>query len=348
MYPRNAASPERIAVGAVVLIADGTVQTSAVSITVVPQGGTTAAGGGTTSYEQGVVFYLPTQAETNYSSFIVTAYKASCIPVSVTVVTSASATAGKVVLSGETHTSAVIPTVTTLTGHTAQTGDSFARIGAAGAGLTNIGTIATCTNLTNLPAAAALEATLTAMKGATFTGATDSLEALRDRGDAAWVTATGFATPTNITAGTITTVTNVTNAPTAGDLTATMKTSVTTAATAATPTAAAVTAGVTVTTNSDKTGYALATGGVGSGAIAAAELNSIADAVLDRNMASGVDSGTDSTVVRTPRQALRALRNKVAIAGGVATVRKEDDATASWTAAIATTAGNPISSSDPT
>lgn len=35
-----------------------------------------------------------------------------------------------VVLSGVTHTGAVIPTVTTLTGHTAQTGDSFARLGA--------------------------------------------------------------------------------------------------------------------------------------------------------------------------------------------------------------------------
>ena len=35
-----------------------------------------------------------------------------------------------------------------------------------------------------------------------------------------------LATPTNITAGTITTVTNLTNAPTAGDLTADMKTSV--------------------------------------------------------------------------------------------------------------------------
>lgn len=105
-----------------------------------------------------------------------------------------------------------------------------AEIGAAGAGLTNIGTIATVTNLTNLPAAAALEATLTSMKGATFAEATDSLEALRNRGDAAWITATGFATPTNITAGTITTVTNLTNAPTSGDLTATMKTSVATAA----------------------------------------------------------------------------------------------------------------------
>lgn len=35
-----------------------------------------------------------------------------------------------IVLSGVTHTGAVIPTVTTLTGHTAQTGDNFARLGA--------------------------------------------------------------------------------------------------------------------------------------------------------------------------------------------------------------------------
>jgi hypothetical protein len=52
-----------------------------------------------------------------------------------------------------------------------------------------------------------------------------------------------IASPTNITAGTITTVTNVTNAPTAGDFTAAMKTSLD----AATP-------AVTV---SDKTGFAL-------------------------------------------------------------------------------------------
>ena len=35
---------------------------------------------------------------------------------------------------------------------------------------------------------------LTDIKGGTFSGATDSLEAIRDRGDAAWSTATGFAT----------------------------------------------------------------------------------------------------------------------------------------------------------
>lgn len=53
--------------------------------------------------------------------------------------------------------------------------------------------------VTKITTGLALEATLTAMKGAGFDTNTDSLEALRNRGDAAWVTATGFATPTNVT-----------------------------------------------------------------------------------------------------------------------------------------------------
>lgn len=165
MYPRNAASPERIAVGAVILIADGTVQTSAVLITVVPQGGVSAAGLGTTSYEQGIVFYLPTQAETNFASFIVTAYKASCIPVAVTVVTTGSATAGRVLLSGETHTGAVIPTVSAVTGLTAANLDAAvstratptnitAATGIVLSGVTHTGAvIPTVTTLTGLTAA---------------------------------------------------------------------------------------------------------------------------------------------------------------------------------------------------
>lgn len=89
----------------------------------------------------------------------------------------------------------------------------------------------------------------------------------------------------------------------------------------------------------------ITTGGVGSGAIDASELNNIADAVLDRNLGAGIDSG--SSTVRTVRQALRASRNRVAISAGVATVYKEDDSTASWTAAISTAAGNPITEVDP-
>lgn len=96
------------------------------------------------------------------------------------------------------------------------------------------------------------------------------------------------------------------------------------------------------------TAVTIASGGIIAGAHAAAELNALADALLDRNMATGTDSGTDSTVVRTVRQALRRLRNKEAIVAGTGTVTKEDDATSSWTYAATATAGNPLSSVDPT
>ena len=52
-----------------------------------------------------------------------------------------------------------------------QSGDNFARIGA--------------------PLGASISADLSSMRGATFNGATDSLEAIRDRGDAAWITGGG-------------------------------------------------------------------------------------------------------------------------------------------------------------
>lgn len=76
------------------------------------------------------------------------------------------------------------------------------------------------------------------------------------------------------------------------------------------------------------------------------ERSSIADALLDRDMSTGADSG--STTVRTMRQALRFLRNKWAIAAGTLTVYKEDDATSSWTAAVTTDGtAQPIVSNDP-
>jgi hypothetical protein len=98
MYPRNAATPPRMAIGAVVQISDGAVQTSGVSVTVRPEGGNAAAGDGTISYTEGVVHYVPTQAETNHVAFTVTAHKTGCIPATITVVTTASATAGQVVV----------------------------------------------------------------------------------------------------------------------------------------------------------------------------------------------------------------------------------------------------------
>lgn len=80
-------------------------------------------------------------------------------------------------------------------------------------------------------------------------------------------------------------------------------------------------------------------------ALTAGERTSLADAFLDRDMATGVDSG--SPTVRTVRQALRFLRNKWSIGAGTLTVTKENDTTASWTAAVTQTAGNPVSEIDP-
>jgi hypothetical protein len=95
MYPRNAASPPRISIGAVVQISDGAVQTAGVAVKVIPQGGSEASGVGTVAYSaDGVVVYTPTQAETNYTAMVFVASKTGCIPATVTVVTSASETAG--------------------------------------------------------------------------------------------------------------------------------------------------------------------------------------------------------------------------------------------------------------
>ena len=102
MYPKNAASPPRIAIGAVLAIADGAIQSSGVSIVVRAEGGSETAGGGTVTYgaSSNIVYYAPTQAETNYSAFVVTAYKALCIPISQTIITTASAVAGETVVTG--------------------------------------------------------------------------------------------------------------------------------------------------------------------------------------------------------------------------------------------------------
>jgi hypothetical protein len=89
MYPRNAASPERISIGAVVQISDGVVQSSGVAVKVIPFGQSESSGAGTVAYTaDGVVLYTPTQAETNYTSFVLVASKSGCLPATVTVVTS--------------------------------------------------------------------------------------------------------------------------------------------------------------------------------------------------------------------------------------------------------------------
>lgn len=100
-----------------------------------------------------------------------------------------------------------------------------------------------------------------------------------------------------------------------------------------------------------QTGDSFARLGAPAGASVSADIAAVptavenADAFLDRDMATGTDSG--SATVRTVRQALRFLRNKWSISAGTVTVTKEDDTTTSWTGAVTTTAGDPVSTIDP-
>lgn len=67
-----------------------------------------------------------------------------------------------------------------------------------------------------------------------------------------------------------------------------------------------------------------------------------ADALLKRDM-----SAVTGESARSPLNALRAIRNKVAIAAGTMTVYKEDDSTSAWSAAVTTGSSDPLSSIDP-
>ena len=137
-------------------------------------------------------------------------------------------------------------TINAYTGNTPQTGDSFALIGATGSGLTSLATQASVNTIDDF-----LDTEIAAIKAKTdsltFTvaGQVDA-NALAISGDAtaadnaeAFFDGTGYAGTNNIIP-TVTTVTNLTNAPTNGDLTATMKTSVTTAVPTAAQNATAV------------------------------------------------------------------------------------------------------------
>jgi hypothetical protein len=80
--------------------------------------------------------------------------------------------------------------------------------------------------------------------------------------------------------------------------------------------------------------------GTGNGEVDTVEF---ADALLNRNMATGTDSGG-----RTVRSALRKLRNKVSISGTTLTVTKEDDSTSDHTETLTTSASaEAITASDP-
>jgi hypothetical protein len=167
-----------------------------------------------------------------------------------------------------------------------------------------------------------LENHLTDIKGATFSGATDSLEAIRDRGDAAWVTATGFSTLTaaDVNAEVDTAISDAGLVASVADLptNAELATALAAADDAVLAAVAAIPAAPTAVQN--------------------------ADALLGRNVAGGSSTG------RTVKEALASLRNRVAFdvpAAGQFTVFDTDDTTPLFTGTYATAAGDPVVSLNP-
>ena len=68
--------------------------------------------------------------------------------------------------------------------------------------------------------------------------------------------------------------------------------------------------------------------------------------MLAMDLGGGINDG--SLNERTVRSALRFLRNKWSVAGGVLTVTKENDSDPAWTAAVASTPGaDPITGTNP-
>lgn len=160
-----------------------------------------------------------------------------------------------------------------------------------------------------------------------------------------WGRVANPTTALNLSSTTIASVTRVASVSSAVSV-STVSSAVTVASITVGISVATVTPAITVGTNLDKTSYTIAVGGfpVGgyaAGAITAAAMDTdasveIADTIMDYNLASATDVGTEG--YRTVLQSLRMLRNRVVVGDtGVVTVYKEDDATASWTGAVGTT-----------
>lgn len=246
------------------------------------------------------------------------------------------------------HVSRVVlcDTITTYTGDTPQTGDSYARIGATGSGLTSI-TADTEDIQSRLPAALTAGGFIKADVLAIFgnTGTPDFLASMVGDGSfTADFTPSTFPNAVVATGG-INALSFAGSAITAAALAADAGTEIGTAVWAsATRTLSALDEDST-TLDLDATiraavGLASANLDTQLDALPTAVEN--ADALLGRNVAGGSSTG------RTVSTALYVLRNKVSISGGTMTVYQVDDTTSSWTATLTSdAAAEPITVVDP-
>lgn len=182
---------------------DGSAVTSGTpTVYVTGDGGTQGTGTGTSTHEgNGCWSYVPTQSETNYDHIAFTMVLTGAFNQTVNVYTTYPQTVDNntILANGTYGLSALKTLIDTIAGIVdnilVDTGTTLD--GKINTIDTVVDAIKAVTDL--LPDSGALTTLishLTDIKGATFSGTTDSLEAIRDRGDAAWLTGAGGSAPT--------------------------------------------------------------------------------------------------------------------------------------------------------
>jgi hypothetical protein len=206
----------------------------------------------------------------------------------------------------------LVDTLTTYTGNTPQTGDSFARIGALGAGLTAIPWNASWDAEVQSEVADAL---------AVYDPPTRA-EATADKDE---ILAAALAID-NFIDTEITAIFDRIGAPVGASISADL--------------AAVKADAVAIKAKTDNLPASPAA--VGSAmTLSVAERAAVSDKILGRTRAGGADGG------RTVAECLAISRNRFRINAGVLTVYADDDSTPLWTSAVTTAAGNPVVESDP-
>lgn len=330
---------------------DGSAFTGVVTVAVTGDGGTQATGsvgsGACTHEGNGFHTYAPAQAETNYDHIAFTFTGTGAIPATVQVFPAFPQTGDTFARVGAPAGASVSADVAAVKTDTAAILLDTAEIGAAGAGLTEAG--GTGDHLTALAWNAAWDAEVQSEVAdalvaydppthaeliAEVDAAQADIAALNDPtaaavADAVW----DEARAGHVTAGSF----GEGVASVQGDVTGNVAGSVG----SVTGAVGSVTGAVGSVGAGGITAASFGAGAIDAAAVATDAAEEIADTFLGRAIAGGSNTG------RLVRDALRRLRNRVGIAAGTMTVYQENDTSSAWSAAVTTTAGDPISDVDP-
>jgi len=330
------------AVGAQLVSAtDGSAVTSGTTtVYVTGDAGTQAAGsvgsGACTHEGNGYWTYAPAQAETNYDLVAFTFVNTAAVNATVQIYTSFPQTGDNYARLGAPAGASVSADVAAVKSDTAATLTDTAEIGAAGAGLTALATQASMDVVDGIVDNILIDTAEIGAAGAGLTALGDTRIANLDATVSSRLASASYTAPDNANIALIVADTNELQIDWANggrlDLILDAR---------ASQASLDVVDGIVDSILVDTAVIGAAGAGLTGVALSTAGNEAAADALLARSIIGGANGGRDV------KDALKALRNRVEIVAGTMTIYEADDTTAAWTAAVTTTAGDPLSSIDP-